>query len=272
MQTIIFALILVLIAGFINGSFATPMKFMTKWSEENTWFAFSFWGFLILPWITILFMVPHTFKVVSSLPSNLLSSILVGGIVFGLGQIAFALSFRYIGIGLAFVVNISMGTAGSALIPLLWHKNLLGTEYTYMQIAGIVIFVFAVSFGAAAGAARDRNRKEAKPQSTQGKAVKEIKTGKHLLGIVLAMLAGVGSICQGVSYIWANPSISKIATSEFGVGTLAASIIAWVIIFSAAWIPYCCYFLVLNFKNKGFSNFKISVISIPNFSIIILQN
>ena len=48
METILFALAMVLIAGLINGSFAAPMKFMTRWEEENIWLIFSFWGFIIL--------------------------------------------------------------------------------------------------------------------------------------------------------------------------------------------------------------------------------
>lgn len=253
METILFALAMVLIAGFINGSFAAPMKFMTKWEEENIWLIFSFWGFIILPWITILAMAPDAVSILGAVPRSLLFTMVAGGIAFGLGQIAFALSFRYIGIGLAFVVNISMGTAGSALIPLLWHKGLMGTPYSYAQMVGIVIFVLAVVLGAAAGAARDRHRKammhSAESVSEQG--VKKIRPGMLLLGVVLAIIAGAGSVCQGVTYIWANPTVSRIATA-MGAGSLASGVIAWVVIFCSAWIPYFLYFLMLNLKNRSF--------------------
>jgi len=33
METVFLALALVLVAGFINGSFAAPMKYMTRWEE-----------------------------------------------------------------------------------------------------------------------------------------------------------------------------------------------------------------------------------------------
>lgn len=250
METILFALLLVLVAGLINGSFAAPMKFMTKWDEENIWLIFSFWGFIILPWISILYMAPNTFDVLSAMPPKLLWTMILGGVGFGLGQIAFALSFRYIGIGLAFVINISMGTSGSALIPLMWHKGLLGTPYSYAQLAGILVFVFAVVIGAAAGAARDKAKKQAEGVPTSSN-VKEIKSGKLLVGIVLAILAGAGSVSQGVTYIWANPTVSATA-AQMGAGKLASGVVAWVVIFSAAWIPYFLYFLFLNIKNRSF--------------------
>jgi len=250
MQIIIIALVLVLIAGFINGSFATPMKYMVRWDDENTWFAFSFWGFLILPWISILVMGHDIMNVIRALPPEVLAATVAGGIAFGLGQIAFALSFRYIGIGLAFVINISMGTSGSALIPILWHKGIMGTPYSYAQLIGIAIFILAVCIGTAAGVARDRNKAGAKEDEGR---TKKIETGKLVLGVVLAIIAGAGSVAQGVSYIWANPTVSQIAADQFGLAKLASGVIAWVVIFSAAWIPYVIYFLALNVKRKSLS-------------------
>jgi hypothetical protein len=251
MEMILLPLVLVLVAGFINGSFATPMKYMLRWEEENVWFVFSFWGFLLLPWISIEFIAPETCRVLAGLSSELLWALLLGGLAFGLGQIAFALSFRYIGIGLGFVINISMGTAGSALIPLIWHKGIIGTPYSYAQILGIVIFISAVSLGAAAGAERDRLKKAPNQGAQEGKT-KKIRPGKLLLGVLLAVIAGAGSVAQGVTYIWANPSVSKVAAG-LNVSSLASNTIAWVVIFSAAWIPYVIYFFVLNIKNKSLS-------------------
>ena len=255
METIAFALVMVLIAGLINGSFAAPMKYMTKWREENIWLAFSPLGFLLLPWLTIEIMAPNTCEVIGAIPPKLLWTMIMGGIGFGLGQIAFALSFRYIGIGLAFVINISMGTAGSALIPILWHKGIWGTPYSYAQLIGIIIFIAAVIIGAAAGAARDKNKKG---KQTEKRDIHQIKPGMLVLGVILAVLAGAGSVSQGVTYIWANPTVSELAANQFGVGKLASGVIAWVIIFSSAWIPYALYFLILNIKNKSFHNYGAS--------------
>jgi len=255
-MTILWALALVLVAGFINGSFATPAKYMHRWKEENVWFVFSFWGFLILPWISILIMAPKTFDALGALPTGTVVAMIAGGAAFGLGQIAFATSFRYVGIGLAFVINISMGTAGSALIPILWHKGVMGTTYSYLQLTGVLFFVTAVILGALAATARDRHRKELGGQALSGEAEgpRRITPGRAALGVVLAVLAGVGSMAQGVTYIWVNPTVSKIATHQFGIGSLAGSTIAWVIIFTIAWVPYMLYFLLKNLQKESFSH------------------
>ncbi|MFH1428865.1 MAG: L-rhamnose/proton symporter RhaT [Candidatus Margulisiibacteriota bacterium] len=252
MGTILKALMLVLTAGFINGSFAAPMKYMNRWSEENVWFVFSFFGFLILPWLTLFIMVPDVFDIIRTIPTGLLLIIILGGIGFGIGQIAFALSFQCIGIGLAFVINISMGTSGSALIPILWHKGVMGTAYSYLQIIGIMLFILAVIFGAYAGIERDKNKGRSNEKSDP--KIRKIRPGLFMMGILLAVFAGAGSVSQGVTYIWSNPAVSELAVNSFGSDKIGSAIITWVIIFSSAWIPYAVYFFVLSLKRRTCAN------------------
>lgn len=237
---IIYALALTLVAGFINGSFATPTKYMNLWSEEVKWFAFSFFGMLILPWLTAWILLPNSITIIYQIPSHALITIILGGLLFGLGQICFAVAFRLIGIGLNFVINISFGTACTALVGLAMHPELLNSSYALMQIFGVTLFVLAVIFGACAGAVRDR----AKTQKSEKKSRIIVFTG-----VVLSLLAGIGSACQGVSYTLANPYISKMAIE--GSATLGMNTIGWVILFSFAFIPYVLYFLFLALKNKS---------------------
>jgi L-rhamnose-H+ transport protein len=250
-----FALILTIIAGFINGSFATPTKHMDKWKEETIWFSFAFYGMLFLPWITIVVLAPNIFSIlgdISFYPT--LFTIILGGIAFGIGQICFALAFRLIGLGLNFVVNISIGTAITALVGLAQNPNLLGTGYSYLQILGVIIFVIAVILGTAAGAARDKKKKEHENKKHTEDA-SHIKTGYVILGVILAIAAGIGSAFQGASYVIANPAIVEVAKAS-GTSGLAANTIAWVILFSFAFLPYAIYFLILNIKNKSFNGYS----------------
>ena len=243
------ALLLTLVAGFINGSFATPTKYMEKWKEESIWLIFSFWAFLLFPWLTLFMLEPQGAGVIAQIPAKMLLVILLGGLGFGLGQIFFALAFKFIGIGLNFVINISMGTAGSALVPLLWNRKLIGTEYSYLQFAGIFIFVVAVSVGAAAGAARDKKKKQEEAASKEVERT-HTKTSALILGVLFSILAGLGSVCQGVSYIYVNPTVSRIVLDHMP-SDLFASILTWILIFSVAWVPYVLYFLFLNLRSGG---------------------
>lgn len=251
---IFLALLLVIVAGVINGSFALPTKHMKNWNNENIWLNFSFWGFLILPWLSVWMISHNVFHIFSLLPARMLWIMALGGVCFGLGQICFAFALRILGLGLAFVINIGLGTAGSTLLPiLLWHKNLLNTPYAYAILIGVGLFVVGVLLGMLAGNARDKMRATSdvvadKPQSKS----------LLLLGLLLGVLAGVGSICQALTYIYVNPSISSFAITHFNASSLVAFNITWVGIFTGAFVPYMLYFLVLNFKNKSFKNFKVA--------------
>jgi L-rhamnose-H+ transport protein len=242
--TIIAALFLTFVAGIINGSFATPTKYMTGWKEENIWFFFSFWGMLLFPWLTLFLLSPNQIGFISHIPNHTLFIAVAGGLLFGIGQLCFSMALGLIGIGLSFLINISMGTAGAALVPLLGSNKEMFSVYGILQFTGILIFVIAVTIGVRAGTDRDKNT------VTDKKGDNKSSAGKTLLGIIFAVAAGVGSACQGLSYTYANPVISK-ASLNIGMDPLSASISTWIIVFSVAWFPYCIYFLILSIKNKS---------------------
>jgi len=52
------ALALVLFAGGMNGSFATPMKRVRGWEWEHTWLVWSFLGMIVIPFAVALATVP----------------------------------------------------------------------------------------------------------------------------------------------------------------------------------------------------------------------
>lgn len=252
-ENLIFALLLSILAGFMNGSFATPTKYMDKWKEENIWFIFSFLTFLIIPWIYIYLYVPNIFYVIPKLDiMPTVATLIFGGIIFGIGMVCFSVAFRLIGLGVNFVINLSIGTACTALVGMIRYPDILGSSYSYLQAIGVVIFIIAVIIGAVAGTTRDKFKR--KPEESAGK--KQIKISYTIVGTILAVIAGIGSAFQGVSYVIANPVVEKIANS-YGVTGFNASTIAWVILFSFATIPYALYFFILNIKHKSFLKYSL---------------
>jgi L-rhamnose-H+ transport protein len=244
-MTLFFTLLLVLLAGLINGSFALPTKYMDKWREETIWLNFSFWGFLILPWLSILLISPNALQIFFAIPSHLFWVMLLGGFCFGIGQICFAFALRILGLGVAFVINIGLGTAGSTLLPLLfWHQDKLLTSYGFTIFIGVLLFTFGILMGTLAG-------KACKLTQTKKSKVPKKNTLLLLGGLILGILAGIGSICQALTYVYVNPFISALATHDYNASFFTAYNIAWVGIFTGAFIPYMFYFLILNIKNKS---------------------
>lgn len=248
----VFPLILVIIAGFINGSWVAPTKYMGKWNEENIYFSFSFYGFFVLPWVSMYVMAPEVFSILGSTSNAAIWTLIIGGICFGLGQICFAIALNMIGMSINFVINVSIGTAATALIALVQHSFLIKTSYGVLQIIGIVFILIAILFSSAAGSARDKNKKL---QARQNKREEKHSAGYVLIGITLAICAGIGSAFQGTSYVLANPIILESA-KHYSITGGSAATIAWVIVFSSAGIPYMVYFLFLSIKNDSLCKLK----------------
>jgi hypothetical protein len=40
---------LILVAGFLQGTFMLPIKYAQRWEWENTWLGFSISGYLVFP-------------------------------------------------------------------------------------------------------------------------------------------------------------------------------------------------------------------------------
>src|ERR1700722_1561127 len=102
-MTLFIALLLIVIAGCLNGSFATPAKHIKNWQFENIWLQFAIWNFLILPWIAIFILAPQVFQIYSKTPNSQLAIMIGSGFFFGVGQVAFARAIHIIGIGLTFL-------------------------------------------------------------------------------------------------------------------------------------------------------------------------
>lgn len=51
-------LLLLVLAGAMNGSFALPMKFTRKWAWENTWLIWSIFALVVFPPLLAFLTVP----------------------------------------------------------------------------------------------------------------------------------------------------------------------------------------------------------------------
>lgn len=240
-------LLLVILAGIINGSYGTPTKYMKSWNHNLSWFTFSIFGFFVLPFLT-LFIIPDCLTLFHYLPIKLLILIAVLSIIFGIGQILVAKSFSYIGLGLAFVINISIGTIGATLIPLLWTQGINST-YLLLTFSGVALFLLAVILGGVAGSIRDKNRSKADSQTSK-------ETTQTLRGILYAIAGGIGSALEGTAYIYSNPIISKATEHHIQVSGFAIGTFTWILIFILAGIPFIIYYFYASFKNDYFRMYK----------------
>lgn len=232
-------------AGIMNGSFALPTKHIKTWNFENIWLNYSIWAFLILPWATIFILNPNLTSVYKAMPMNTLFTLLIGGFLFGLGQVCFALALRNIGLGLGFVINIGLGTGLGSLLPLLTlNANSIYTPAGMVTIGGIGFIILGLLLSYSAGRQRD---KASQTTSTQ-------KSSAYHFSVLLAILAGLFSAGQNYTFALTG-NMHELALTA-GADPLTASIIIWPPFLTCSLIPYMLYMLYLHKKNNSFQRYR----------------
>lgn len=238
------ALLLTLLGGVINGSFAIPTKFVTRWRFENTWLVFSVLTYFLGPWCFLLAVYPGALSLYAQISTSLLQTLVLGGLLFGVGQIGFSVALDTIGMGLAFVINISLSTALGPLLPLMFlHDQHLWRADVIMTLVGVVIIISGVLVSYVAGKRRDRNLEGANPRVSQ-----------YSRGVCAAVLAGVGS--AGQNFTFAKTVLMQKMALAAGANRVACSFIIWPGFLSATFLPYATYMLYRNVKHRSFSVYR----------------
>lgn len=239
------ALLIILFAGTINGSFATPSRSVKNWPFENVWLQFVLWAFLIMPWVFILIVSTNIFAVYSQASTQIITIMIFGGLFFGIGQMCFAMALNTIGLGLGFVINIGIGTALGSLIPLfLQHPEELNTPFGWITFTAVALILLGLILYYFAGDLRDRQ---------QGSS-ELIEKGHFKKGLILAIVAGLSSAGQNFSFAMSH-AMQQIA-SQLGMDAFSSSGVIWPGFLALATIPYAGYMVYQLSKNKTWATYR----------------
>ncbi len=243
-MAILSSILFAMLAGFINGSYAFPVKYMNKWNTENIWLAFSILTFLIIPWFVVLFLIRHVIHVLTTIPIATLLILMVSGFIFGIGMILFTFSLKYVGLGTSFILNISIGTVCASLVPtLILDKVNIFSSFELLHIAAMLLFIIGVFTASRAVKLRDMHH-----------SFKKNNKKSSYIGILLGVLSGFFTAFQGLSYAYTFPKFQAIG-QQLGISRLGIDNLPWLAIFSTAFIPYAFYFFLKIMKNKSHINY-----------------
>jgi len=143
------SLLLIIVAGLMNGSFVIPTKYAQGFSNEKIWFYHSIIGLTLIPSLILILLFPETIKNYLSLQPKFLLFLIFSGVIFGLGQVFFAYAIEAIGVALSFTINLSIGvTIGSIFV--LFDNDLFFTSQGYLAtlaaffiLGSLIIYYFS---------------------------------------------------------------------------------------------------------------------------------
>ena len=228
------ALLLIVFAGGMNGSFTVPMKRVRGWEWEHTWLVWAFLAMVVIPITVAVLTIPNLRAVYGAAGLGVFIRTAIFGMLWGASAVLFGLGVNRIGVALGF--GIILGTASSlgALVPFLeLHPASLFTTVGLLTLVGVAIVVAGVAACARAGILR-----EAAPQRELGKR-------SFAVGAAICVLSGLGTTFMSV--VLNNATSIYTAAESLGTPSARSLNAVWPVLLGGGFVVnavYCAFLVV----------------------------
>jgi len=246
MSNATWGLVLLVIAGAMNGSFTLPMKYTKRWAWENTWLAWTIFALFVLPPAVTFVMLPEASQVYAHSDWTPILIVAGCGAGWGISQVFFGLAVESVGIALAFSVILGIAAAVGSLRSLLSdHPDKVFSQGGLGILCGVALVILGVGICAVAG----RKREAALGLGPQkGKA----SVGR---GLLFCIFSGLGSALVAIGLDKGN-GLESAAVHDFHGSAIWAPMAAFLPLMIAGGVPNLIYCLYLQAKNKSGRRFS----------------
>ena len=237
-------LLLVVLAGMLNGSFAAPMKRMTDWRWENSWLTFAVSGLVVIPWAIALATVPQLGSVYTGVSTAALMKVLLFGVLWGVGATLFGLGINRVGLALGFALILGITASFGSLLPMaILHPDQLTTRRGISLIVGTLVMALGLVFLALAGRARERD--------TRGN---EGQRSGFTVGLIICVFSGIFSSMLNFSFVFGDELRSH--ALHLGASSAMAANPIWALAVSGGFLANFLYCVKLLNKNRTWGVFR----------------
>ena len=217
--------VIVVIAGLIQGSGAWPMKLLHKFKFEHWWFVAMLVGLILAPWIITLTLCPNALDAYQSIDRGTLLKANLCALAWGLANILCGLCFIRIGIALTGGILTGLGVSVGVTVPMIVKGSGLFSEAPNLSssagkcvLVGVAVMLLGVIFAALAGFGRDRAlQKTDQPRS-----------GSFLGGLIMVITAGALSAGISFAFVYSQGPIVS-AMKARGAGEIPANFAVWAV-------------------------------------------
>jgi len=237
--------VLSLIAGILNGSFASPTKYVKQWKWENIWPVWAAVGMILAPMVVLFATIPNPLGFYRDAALRDLLLLFGFGVGFGLAQICFGLGLAAVGLALGFALMIGLTTVVGSMVPLIIQQPETAlTPKGLMIIAGVAVILVGIIFCAVAGGKKERESRTA--AGNQGESTAGGRSFK--MGLVICFFGGALGPFINFGLAFGTPLLKRAA--ELGVSPANRPNVLWPPLMMAAFVPYLAYCIYLWRKNR----------------------
>ncbi len=242
--------ILIIAAGaFSSGSFIIPFDKVTKWKWENSWLTFSFFAYLIVPLIICLMVAPNFMEIYKKIPSSNLLLIFILGAVYGLANLTFGLSLRYLGVALGFCISLGlMMVIGTLLPPMIDGRmsKMFEGNGGVLLISGLIVSCIGIGLTAYAGILKSRKLETLKGE----KANADFNLRK---GLFAALFVGITGSSMSLGF--EQGKMIAVETVKSGTPELFAKCPVFVLFFAGSLLSTLIWCIYLGIKNNSLGDY-----------------
>ena len=242
---------LLLIGAICGGSFGLPSKFVKKDTPwEVLWGPFFLMVTILIPVVVAPLVVNDLGGIYSRVDTHVIVTVLLFGLLWGLGSMALGMSFAFIGLSLAYALNYGAQIVFGSMVPMLMsNAKEIPTWHGCAILAGVAVCLAGVVVSGRAGILKEQSLERTPSAETHG------KQPKMLIGLIVGVASGILCACWAVALEFVKPIGDEATAGGLNLEWQAAWAVTALILWGGA-VSSCLYCIVQLTRNRTWAHFR----------------
>jgi L-rhamnose-H+ transport protein len=256
-QSIFTGLLLIAMGAFSAGSFAIPFSKVKEWKWETYWLIYSFGAYILFPLAACVIFAPGLQNIFRVIPAGIVLKVFILGAVYGIGNLSFGLSLRYLGISLGYALSLGLMLAIGTLIPPALDGRLeimINSSGGYLLIIGVLIACGGIALSGWAGFIKDRSISDVQKKAG-------ITEFHFIKGVLAALLVGFTGSAMSLGFEQGLP-VSEVARGA-GVDPLFITMPVMLLLLSGTFFTTVIWCIFLGIRNRSINDYVKKISSGP---------
>lgn len=235
---------IIAIGAFTSGSFSMPFEKTKEWKWENYWLIYSLFGYVLVPILSCFIFCSDFIGSLAACGTGTLLKTFLLGIAYGICNLTFGMSLRYLGVSLGFMLSLGLMMVFGTIVPPFLDGRLsvmMQQSGGTLLLIGLLIAALGVAVSAYAGYQKDK---------LMAGADSELNFTK---GLLLALFVGVTGASQALGIEQGGEIAAAFADS--GTGSLFLTLPIFTVLFFGSFCITLIWCLVMAKQNGTLSLF-----------------